>query len=65
MKAFGTDWSKTWDANALIVRYLASRNQDALLPFGGDMKGGAGEDPGKTLLLTSQAGRLSLQMASD
>ena len=23
--AFGTGWSKTWDANALIIRYLASR----------------------------------------
>jgi len=47
LKAFGTGWSKTWDANALIIRYLASRNQDALLPFGGDMKGGAGADPGE------------------
>ncbi|HJY49884.1 MAG TPA: hypothetical protein VJ349_14785 [Stellaceae bacterium] len=55
--AFGTGWSKTWDANALIIRYLASRNFDASVPFGGDMKAALARIQAKTLLLTSQTDR--------
>ena len=55
--AFGTGWSKTWDANALIIRYLASRNFDASVPFGGDMKTALARIQAKTLLLTSQTDR--------
>ena len=55
--AFGIGWSKTWDANALIIRYLASRNHDASAPFGGDMKAALAKVQAKTLLLTSQTDR--------
>jgi pimeloyl-ACP methyl ester carboxylesterase len=57
LMAFGTGWSKTWDANALIIRYLASRNFDASVPFGGDMKAALARIQAKTLLLTSQTDR--------
>jgi homoserine acetyltransferase len=57
LMAFGTGWSKNWDANALIVRYLASRNFDASVPFGGDMKAALARIQAKTLLLTSQTDR--------
>jgi homoserine acetyltransferase len=50
-------WSKSWDANALIIRYLASRNHDASVPFGGDMKAALARIQAKTLLLTSQTDR--------
>jgi homoserine acetyltransferase len=55
--AFGTSWSKTRNANALIIRYLASRNFDASVPFGGDMKVALARIQAKTLLLTSQTDR--------
>jgi homoserine O-acetyltransferase len=57
LMAFGTGWSKTWDGNALIIRYLASRNFDASVPFGGDMKAALARIQAKTLLLTSQTDR--------
>jgi homoserine O-acetyltransferase/O-succinyltransferase len=57
LMAFGTGWSKTWDANALVIRYEASRNHDASAPFGGDMKAVLGRVQAKTLLLTSQTDR--------
>jgi homoserine O-acetyltransferase/O-succinyltransferase len=55
--AFGTGWSKTWDANALIIRYLASRNFDASVPFSSDMTAALARIQAKTLLLTSQTDR--------
>jgi len=57
LMAFGTGWSKVWDANALRIRYEASRNHDASVPFGGDMKAALGRVQAKTLLLTSQTDR--------
>ena len=57
LMAFGTGWSKTWDANALVIRYRASRNHDASAPYGGDMKAALGRVQAKTLLLTSQTDR--------
>ena len=57
LMAFGTGWSKTWDANALIIRYLASRNHDASAPYGGDMKAALAKIQAKVLLLTSQTDR--------
>ncbi len=57
LMAFGTGWSKVWDANALRIRYEASRNHDASAPFGGDMKAALGRVQAKTLLLTSQTDR--------
>ena len=57
LTAFGTAWSKTWDANALVIRYLASRNHDASAPFGGDMKAALAKIQARTLLLTSQTDR--------
>ena len=57
LMAFGTGWSKAWDANALIIRYLASRNFDASVPYGGDMKAALARVQAKTLLLTSQTDR--------
>ena len=55
--AFGTAWSKNWDANALIIRYMASRNFDASAPYGGDMKTALAKVNAKTLLLASQTDR--------
>ncbi len=57
LMAFGNGWSKTWDANALVIRYGASRNHDASAPYGGDMKAALGRVQAKTLLLTSQTDR--------
>lgn len=57
LMAFGTGWSKIWDANALLIRYGASRNHDASIPFGGDMMKALGHIKAKTLLLTSQTDR--------
>jgi len=57
LTAFGTGWSKTWDANALVIRLLASRNYDASVPFGGDMKAALAKIQAKTLLLPSQTDR--------
>jgi len=57
LMAFGTGWSKTWDANAILIRYEASRNHDVSAPFGGDMKAALGKIQAKTLLLTSQTDR--------
>ena len=57
LMAFGTGWSKTWDANALVIRYEASRNHDASAPYGGDMKAALSRVQAKTLLLTSQTDR--------
>jgi len=55
--AFGTGWSKAWDANGLIIRYMASRNFDASAPYGGDMKAALAKVKAKTLLLASQTDR--------
>ena len=57
LMAFGTAWSKNWDANALIIRYMASRNFDASAPYGGDMKTALAKVNAKTLLLASQTDR--------
>ena len=57
LMAFGTGWSKVWDANAILIRYMASRNHDASAPFGGDMKAALARIQAKTLLLTSQTDR--------
>jgi len=57
LMAFGTGWSKDWDANGLIIRYMASRNFDASAPFGGDMKAALAKVKAKTLLLPSQTDR--------
>jgi homoserine O-acetyltransferase len=57
LMGFGTGWSKTWDANALVIRYQASRNHDASAPYGGDMKAALSRVQAKTLLLTSQTDR--------
>jgi homoserine O-acetyltransferase len=55
--AFGTGWAQAWDANALLLRYNASRNHDAAAPFGGNMKEALGRVRAKTLLLVSQTDR--------
>lgn len=55
--AFGTGWAKTWDANAILIRYIASRNHDASAPFGGNMKEALSKVQAKSLLLTSQTDR--------
>ncbi len=57
LMGFGTGWAKVWDANALRIRYEASRNHDASAPFGGDMKAALGQVQAKTLLLASQTDR--------
>ncbi len=44
-------------ANALIIRYLASRNHDAWAQCGGDMKAALAKIQAKVLLLTSQTDR--------
>ena len=35
--AFGDAWASTWDTNAIILRYKASRDHDASVPYGGNM----------------------------
>lgn len=55
--AFGNAWSKTWDANGILLRYNASRNHDASVPFGGNMKEALGRVQGKALILASQTDR--------
>ena len=57
LMAFGTGWSKAWDANGLIIRYMASRNFDASAPYGGNMKAALAKVTAKTLLLASQTDR--------
>jgi homoserine acetyltransferase len=57
LMAFGTGWSKTWDANAPIIRHLASRSHDASAPYGGDMKVALAKIQARVLLLTSQTDR--------
>ena len=57
LMGFGTGMSKAWDANALIIRYNASRNHDVSAPYGGDMKGALGRVQAKVLMLTSQTDR--------
>ena len=47
LMAFGTGWSKTWDANALVIRYEASRNHDASAPSWRRHEGGAGPGAGE------------------
>lgn len=57
LRAFGEGWAKTWDANALLIRYHASRNFDASAPFGGDMKAALSHVTAKTLVLACQTDR--------
>src|SRR5207302_203245 len=53
----GEVWAKTWDANAILMRYDASRNHDASKPFGGDMMKALSRVSAKTLLLASMTDR--------
>ncbi|MBV9784811.1 MAG: alpha/beta fold hydrolase [Acidisphaera sp.] len=55
--AFGTAWSKVWDTNAILLRYLASRNHDASIPYGGDMRAALGRVTAKALMLVSMTDR--------
>jgi homoserine O-acetyltransferase len=55
--AFGDGWAKTWDANAILLRYNASRNHDASIPYNGDMSAALGRVRAKVLLLVSMTDR--------
>lgn len=55
--SFGDGWIKTWDANAILLRYIASRNHDASIPYGGDMGAALGRVKGKVLMLVSMTDR--------
>lgn len=55
--AFGTGWSRNWDANAILLRYNASRNHDASTPYGGDMRAALSRVKGKVLMLVSMTDR--------
>ena len=57
LMAGGNGWAKAWDANALLIRYAASRNFDASAPYGGDMKAALAKVQAKVLLLASQTDR--------
>jgi homoserine acetyltransferase len=55
--SFGNGWAKVWDANAILLRYEASRNHDASVSFNGNMKEALGRIQAKALLLVSQTDR--------
>ena len=55
--AFGTAWARTWDTNAILLRYNASRNHDASAPYGGDMKAALARVNAKALMLVSMTDR--------
>ena len=56
-KAAGERWVKDWDANSMLSRYMASRNFDASVPFGGDMMKALGQIKARALLLPSMTDR--------
>ena len=56
-RAFGEGWAKAWDANALLLRYDASRNFDASKPFGGDLARALAQVKAKVLLLPGMTDR--------
>ena len=56
--AFGDGWAKTWDANALIWRYEASRNHDVSEPFGHDMHKALSRIDVPVLILSSSSDRV-------
>ena len=55
--AFGNGWARVWDANAILLRYNASRNFDASTPYGGDMRAALARVQAKSLLLVSMTDR--------
>ncbi len=56
-KAAGERWVKDWDANSMLSRYMASRNFDASVPFGGDMMKALGQIKARALMLPSMTDR--------
>ncbi len=55
--AFGNGWARAWDANALLLRFNASRNHDASIPFHGDMKSALSRIKAKTIVIVSETDR--------
>lgn len=55
--AFGDGWAKVWDTNAILLRYDASRNHDASIPYGNDMRAALARVQAKTLMLVSMTDR--------
>ena len=56
-RAFGEAWAKGWDANALLLRYDASRNFDPSVPFGGDLAKALGRMAARALIMPSATDR--------
>jgi homoserine O-acetyltransferase/O-succinyltransferase len=56
-RAFGTNWSKAWDARSLIYRYQATMQHDASLPFNGNMMEALGRVKAKTLIMPGMTDR--------
>jgi homoserine O-acetyltransferase/O-succinyltransferase len=48
----------SWDANALVLRFAASRGHDVAAPFGGDMTAALSQIAAPTLILPSASDRL-------
>jgi len=56
--SFGEGWAKTWDANALIMRYNASSSHDVTIPFKGDLKAALSRINVPVLMIPSATDRL-------
>ena len=55
--SFGDAWATTWDTNAILLRYNASRNHDASIPYGGNMSATLARVSGPVLMLVSLTDR--------
>lgn len=55
--AFGDAWASTWDTNAIILRYKASREHDASIPYGGSMNAALARITVPVLMLVSLTDR--------
>jgi homoserine O-acetyltransferase len=55
--AFGDNWARAWDANALLLRFNASRNHDVSKPFNGDMKVALSHVKARTIVIVSETDR--------
>ncbi len=56
--SFGDGFAKSWDANALIMRYHASGEHDVSKPFGGDVKKALSRIEVPVLAISSSSDRL-------
>jgi len=57
--SFGDRWAQGWDADALLLRFEASRHHDVSIPFQGDMKRALASVKAQTILLVSATDKVA------